>query len=238
MAHRLYFATSLTGGAAGALDSFDGNATADHPALADKDGAHVTIKGGLQYFYVLNATSGAAESSPDVIKPDSNAGTKRWILIGTVLPLATVNEINTGTEANKLISPDTLAGSYAGTKAAIGVVFAPTTTNATGDGKFEFPIPASLNGMNLVSVFASVTTAGTTGVETVQIRNKTQAVDMLSTEITIDTGETSSATAAAPPVINEDNDGVVTNDIIAIDIDTVHTTPAAGLQVVMNFRLP
>lgn len=70
----VYAATSLTGGAAGALDLIDGT------VLADKDSAIGFVQGGGIYFYVLDADSGAAESSPSVISPDANAGTKRWIL--------------------------------------------------------------------------------------------------------------------------------------------------------------
>jgi len=67
-----YPATTLIGGAAGALDAIDG---AD---LSDSDGA-IVITSTRTYAYQLNAVSGAAESSPWVISPDVNAGTKRWI---------------------------------------------------------------------------------------------------------------------------------------------------------------
>ena len=86
MAVKTYGRTSLIGGATGALDEYD----ADN--LSEGDRA-LTITTTLEYYYHrLNATSGAAESSPDVIKPDSGggvspyAGTKRWILVsyGTV----------------------------------------------------------------------------------------------------------------------------------------------------------
>ena len=33
-------------------------------------------------------------------------------------------------------------------------------------------------------------------------------------------------------------DDVATNDVIRIDVDAVHTTPAKGLIVTLNFRLP
>ncbi len=66
-------AISLIGGADGALDKIDGT------DLADLDAA-VVVTATKVYIYSLDATSGAAEGSPDVIKPDTNAGTKRWIL--------------------------------------------------------------------------------------------------------------------------------------------------------------
>ncbi len=73
MANNIYGFIALTGGAAGALDKIDG------AALADKDMAYGCL-GGCYYAYALDTDSGAAESSPDVITPDTNAGTKRWIL--------------------------------------------------------------------------------------------------------------------------------------------------------------
>ncbi len=68
-------ATSLTGGGEGSLDSIDG------VLLNEADGA-IVITNGITYTYYLDATSGAGESSPDIISPDANAGTKRWILQG------------------------------------------------------------------------------------------------------------------------------------------------------------
>jgi hypothetical protein len=76
MANNFYGAIALTGGGAGALDAIDGN------VLADGDGALVIdATNDKSYFYTLNASSGAAESSPNIIAPDSNAGNKRWILV-------------------------------------------------------------------------------------------------------------------------------------------------------------
>lgn len=75
MANNFYGAILLSGGATGALDAIDG------AGLADLDAAIVQTD-GVVYFYSLDATSGAAESSPGIISPDTNAGTKRWILQG------------------------------------------------------------------------------------------------------------------------------------------------------------
>jgi len=72
-----YPVTSTIGGAAGSLDSIDG------ATLSDGDRAILITDTGVR-FYRLDATSGAAESDPDVIAPDLTPGTKRWILVGTL----------------------------------------------------------------------------------------------------------------------------------------------------------
>lgn len=121
----------------------------------------------------------------------------------------------------------------------VGIQVVDSATNtATGDGKAFFRIPAELNGMNLTGVAASVYTAGTTGTTDVQIRNKTQTADMLTTKITIDSTETDTSTAATAAVIDTGNDDVATGDVIAIDVDAVASTPAKGLYIEMRFELP
>ena len=124
------------------------------------------------------------------------------------------------------------------TKTVEMVVFDFTTDTATGDGKFYFHVPAALNGMNLVTVHAEVVTAGTANTTDIQIHNVTQAADMLSTVITIDTGETGSDTAATPAVIDTGNDDVATNDVLRVDVDAVSTTAAKGLIITLEFREP
>jgi len=107
-------------------------------------------------------------------------------------------------------------------------VVAPDTDTATGDAKAMFRVPEELNGMNLTAVAATVYTAGTTNTTDVQIRNKTDTADMLSTKMTIDSGETDTSTAAAAAVIDTTKDDVATGDILAIDVDAVSTTAAKG----------
>lgn len=121
----------------------------------------------------------------------------------------------------------------------VGIQVVDSATNtATGDGKAYFRIPPELNGMDLIGVAATVYTAGTTNTTDVQLRNKTDSVDMLSTKITIDSGETDTLTAATAAVIDTTKDDVVTGDVIAIDVDAVSTTPAKGLYVELRFALP
>jgi len=117
-------------------------------------------------------------------------------------------------------------------------VKAADTDMETGDAQAWFRVPKELAGMNLVAVAAAVYTAGTTGTADIQVRNHTDTADMLSTKITIDSAETDSSTAATPAVINTATDDVVEGDIIAIDVDAVHTTPAQGCKVQLTFAKP
>jgi hypothetical protein len=148
--------------------------------------------------------------------------------------LATIAETNTGTDAARAVTPDGLSQSYAGTKSVSISVTAPTENTATGDGKAYITIPEALNGMNLVRATATVVTAGTTNATTIQIYNVTQAADMLSGLISIASG----GTVATAGTIDTANDDVATNDVLRVDVDTISTTPAKGLMVILEFRLP
>ena len=74
MANNFYPCTSLDGISAGCLQGILGS------GLADGDVALVPVSGNYFYLYRLNATSGAAESLPDIVSPASTAGDKRWEL--------------------------------------------------------------------------------------------------------------------------------------------------------------
>ncbi len=111
-----------------------------------------------------------------------------------------------------------------------------TTNITTGDSKWEIHVDESLDGWKLAYVHAMVSTAGTTGVLQMQVRNKTGTVDMLTTPVEVDTGEVGSDTAATPYVIDAANAVVSVNDVIAIDVDAVHTTPAKGLVVTLGWE--
>lgn len=111
------------------------------------------------------------------------------------------------------------------------------TTLTTGDGKVIFLVPQELNGYNLVGAAAFVTTVSSSGTPTIQIRNVTDAVDMLSTRITVDANEYTSYTAAAAAVVDATYDDVATGDRLAVDVD-VAGTGAKGLGIVLTFQLP
>jgi len=90
MASKLYFRQALTGGTTNALDGIDG------AVLADQD-ACIVFHAGNTYHYSLDAASGQAESSPDIIAPDIDAGNKRWILQNV---FAAVGELGTAATAD------------------------------------------------------------------------------------------------------------------------------------------
>lgn len=87
-----YSASCLTGGTTDCLDAINGQ------ILQDKDFARVTTATS-DYIYFLDADSGAAESSPDIISPDTNAGDKRWILLGRVTKVSTADVSSPPTDA-------------------------------------------------------------------------------------------------------------------------------------------
>jgi len=75
MANNFFAAVIVSGGGAGALDDIN------HNSIADGDGAIVIdAVNNYAYFYTYDSSSSDAESSPDIINPDSNSGDGRWIL--------------------------------------------------------------------------------------------------------------------------------------------------------------
>jgi hypothetical protein len=102
-----------------------------------------------------------------------------------------------------------------------------STTALTTSEKAYFRIPADLNGANLVSVAASVGTgaagSSSSGNPTFTVKNVTDNTQMLSTSLTIDATEYTSASAATPAVIDTTHDDVVTDDLIEIAVTTSGT---------------
>lgn len=162
------------------------------------------------------------------------------IATGASLTAANASDLNTGTDTAKFATADAIAGSNFGMK-TIEVLLSDPAGSAvtTGDGKAFIRITSDLNGMNLVGCGAVLDTAGTGGGYLMQLRRKRAGsdVDMLSTRISIDSGENDSADAATPPAINASNDDVATGDRIYFDRDGV-PTGGKGDAVWMQFQLP
>jgi len=111
---------------------------------------------------------------------------------------------------------------------------ADTIGPTVGNGITHITIPSTLDGKNLQSAQAHVYTAGTGSLNTIQLHNLTDSQDMLSTAITIDSGEKDSSTAATPSVVGNYS-SVSTADVIRIDVDVVATN-TLGLEVRMVFN--
>lgn len=242
---RTYVSNAVTG----LLDFKNGtdcSGNPNYPAASKGDAYVVSVAGKVGGGSGINVDVGDVF----VASADNAGGThasvgSSWFVLehnlqGALLQadLANTSDVNGGSSTIKVITPDALAASVFGQVEIEIEVFPPATDVATGDGKKLFTIPAKCNGMNLVGVHDAVGTAGTTGTTDVQIRNATDGVDMLSTKLTIDSGETGSDTAATSAVIDTAHDDVATNDRLFIDLDAVSTTPPKGLVVRLTFQLP
>jgi hypothetical protein len=98
MANKIYAAIALTGGGTGALDKINGGVLNDADCAVVIDAVN-----NKAYLYTLDASSGAAESSPDVISPDTSPGNKRWLLVDTVAVDGQFDNIQVLTAAGDLI---------------------------------------------------------------------------------------------------------------------------------------
>lgn len=86
----------------------------------------------------------------------------------------------------------------------------------TGNNIARFRIPLGLDGYRIS--YVAMSRQSGTGVLTVRLQNVRTGNYVLSTNMTIDSGETDTKTAATPAVINTANDDVADGDQIAIDV--------------------
>ena len=114
-----------------------------------------------------------------------------------------------------------------------------TADTSVGDGVTAVTCPDTFDGLYLYSIGGHVYTAGTGATTDIQLYNVTTAVDVLSTKLTIDAGETDSSTAATAAVINTSGNinKVYTATVLRVDIDQIGSgTAAKGLEIRMQFR--
>lgn len=112
MGNATYAASALTGGGTGALDKIPS------AGLVNTDLVIVQVLGDAVYHYEYIASSAAAESSPNIIKPDDNAGNGRWIRQATfgfdgrqIFHISTDTDYSSiGLPNNAVIHADTTAG--------------------------------------------------------------------------------------------------------------------------------
>ena len=145
--------------------------------------------------------------------------------------IATVGTIGTGTWNATAVDVTYLA-SNAKTQAIMFAASDETTALTTGTGKLTFRMPYAMTLFAGVSgIKASLTTAGSTsGVTTVDVNEAGSTI--LSTKLTIDSGETTSVTAATPPVISDT--ALAADAIITVDIDGLSGgATEAGLKITL-----
>jgi hypothetical protein len=156
-----------------------------------------------------------------------------------IAELATTAEIDTGDDTGRVITPKALADSNFGERVIQMVVVDFATALTTGDGKFYFHVPSTLNGFNIVDVHAEVITVATGSTIIIDLYNVTHSADILSTNLTIDASESGSDTAAAAAAIDTGEDDLATNDVIRVDIDQIGSSnTGVGLIVTLICRLP
>lgn len=109
-------------------------------------------------------------------------------------------------------------------------VFAPTTDVTIGNGKAYF---RAATDFTLGSLGACVVTAGTGDSSvmdlTINVYNVTTAAYLLSTSITIESGETDSVEAVTQPVVDAAEEDISEGDLLRVDILGVQATPPQGL---------
>ncbi len=175
-------------------------------------------------------------TSGQVLATGGAAANPSWV---TPVAAATASEINTGTDTAKYVTPDAFAGSNLGIRYV--TFYLNSTTALTTSEKAYYRIPAALTGMNLVSVAGSVGTgaagSSSSGTPTFTVKNVTDSNQMLSTSLTIDANEYTSATAATPAVIDATKDDVVTDDLIEVAVTTAGTGVTYAV-VTCGFQLP
>jgi hypothetical protein len=232
-----------TGAAAQVNENFD----AASPAMLYSRRAATTT--GLTWGYVGGRWGGAAVANGTVtLTANASNYIVAELATGAVsASTSTTNWLNTADYARlyKSIAGPSTVTSYEDHRAGPGGVFGQgsggstveqvqclpiacsdeTTALTAGAAKVTFRMPYA---MTLAAVRASVTTAPTGSVLTVDINEG--GASILSAKLTIDAGEKTSVTAATPAVIT---DSALADDAeITIDIDGVGSTVAgAGLKV-------
>jgi hypothetical protein len=106
-----------------------------------------------------------------------------------------------------------------------------TTDITTGDAKVTFRAPFAFEIHKIPR--ASLSTASSSGLPEVDIRNGADSI--FSTKLTIDANETTSTTATTAAVLDTDHTAVSDAAEIKIDIDTAGTG-AKGLKVYLYYR--
>ena len=155
-----------------------------------------------------------------------------------IVELATIAETDAGTDATRAVTPDGLQGSKRNIRWFPFNLVEKGTDCATGTnlyGDFVSPIAGTILQSDTTPfyLYATNSIAGTTGNMVVDISINGTSI-MTTNKLKFDSAEKTTTTAATPPDLTTTTLSV--GDIITIDIDSVHTTAAKGLTVMMAVR--
>lgn len=155
-----------------------------------------------------------------------------------IVEFASGTEINAGTDDTRAINPNRFALSKKNVRWLVFDLVAPTTDCATGTnlgGDFVSPISGTIlqDDSSPFYIYATNSTAGTTGTMVVDVNINGTSI-MTTNKLLFDSTEKTTTTSSTPPDLTTTSLSV--GNIITIDVDSVHTTPAKGLKVYIGIR--
>lgn len=160
------------------------------------------------------------------------------VTVAGVSELATTAEIDTGTDSTRAIPVDQFVASDRNIRFVDFAIVSVDDDVATGTTLIEWVAPftgtiiQSDTDANYFMAWNAI--AGTTGTMVVDIHLGGTTI-MTTNKLDIETGEKTTASATTQPDLT--TTAITAGDIITIDVDAVHTTPAKGLTVRMAIRL-
>lgn len=107
MALKNYSASAIAGGSSECMDAIDGSGLLENESC-------IVFDEDTVYFYYLDASSGEAESLPDIVIPDANAGNKRWKLVASIGVDGVLRVSHQGVKINSSASSNALILSNSG----------------------------------------------------------------------------------------------------------------------------
>lgn len=187
--------------------------TATYPQTAGTSGK-ILISDGTNIVSSTPTYPNASATSGKIIKSD-----------GTNFVASTETYAAPGTSGNVMLSNGTDWTSGKIPEALIVAVSDESTAITTGTAKVTFRMPYA---MTLTSVRASVNTASSSGLPTINV--KESGTTIFSTKVTIDANEKTSQTAATPSVLSDTS--LADDAEMTVDID-VAGTGAKGLKIIL-----
>jgi hypothetical protein len=202
--------------------------------MASFPGAIKTFVARVKADYIFAAIANDLQNEVTAIETFLGAsGTSYASGISASLPYATGAEINTGTDATKIIAASAFVASKRNVRhipIRLNDSVTAFVTGTTAGGDWRLPTVTG----TIIDCGAYTDTAGVTGTAIIDI-HKNGTTIMTTNKIAIASAQKSSEDGGATqPTITAG--GYTPNDILTIDKDTAHSFPALGLVVWFDLR--